>query len=274
MENKETKLPSTRVEQLFYSLKFYFGNVSFASYMTFIFAIPLALYAFFFCYQWIAMLNTPDVTKESIMIFGSLYLLPVIPLTGLLGIGLSGAYKMMIRITSDQPCNASNYFSGIKENWWQFLIYFLILGLGSYFVIFNFFFFSPKENNLLFVIIRFLSLIVFCFLLNIVTCASVEQVKYNMKVRDILRNAFILSFKKTLPTFGLIILTIAPLSLVFFFSRVVKVIILAALFLFYFGLSSLIIVLRYQYIFDEIIHKENRPEEYHRGLSSFGGHKE
>lgn len=273
MENKEEKLPSTRVEQLFYSLKFYFGNVSFASYMTFIFAIPLALYAFFFCYQWIAILNTPDVTKENIMIFGSLYLLPVIPLTGLLGIGLSGAYKMMIRITSDQPCNASNYFSGIRENWWQFLIYFLILGLGSYFVIFNFFFFSPKENNLLFIIIRFLSLMVFCFLLNIVTCASVEQVKYNMKVRDVLRNAFILSFKKTLPTFGLIILTIAPLSLVFFFSRVVKVIILAVLFLFYFGLSSLIIVLRYQYIFDEIIHKENRPEEYHRGLSSFGGHK-
>ena len=115
--DKEVKLPRTRIEQIFYCLKFYFGNISFVSYMTFLFVIPLTIYAFFFSYQWIALLNTPNVNQVDIMIFGALYLLPIIPLTGLLGIGLAGAYTVMIRITSDQVCNSSNYFLGIKENW-------------------------------------------------------------------------------------------------------------------------------------------------------------
>ncbi len=271
--DKEVKLPRTRIEQIFYCLKFYFGNISFVSYMTFLFVIPLTIYVFFFSYQWIALLNTQNVNQVNIMMFGALYLLPIIPLTGLLGIGLAGAYTVMIRITSDQVSNSSNYFSGIKENWWQFLVLFLILGTSSYFVIFNFLFYNLSSYNLIFIIIRFLSLIVFCFLLNIITCACVQQVKYNMKFSKVIINSFILSFKKTLPTFFIIILTIAPLSLIFFFSRVVKVIILAILFLLYFGLSSLIIVLRYQYVFDEVIHKENNPNEYHRGLESFRRNK-
>ena len=52
--DKEVKLPRTRIEQIFYCLKFYFGNISFVSYMTFLFVIPLTIYVFFFSYQWIA----------------------------------------------------------------------------------------------------------------------------------------------------------------------------------------------------------------------------
>ena len=104
-------------------------------------------------------------------------------------------------------------------------------------------------------------------MLLVITCASAEQVKYQMKIKDILKNAFILSFKRPISTLIIVLLTILPIFSLLFFSRVVKVVILAILFLFYFGLATLVIVEWYQYIFDEVIHKEHQPDEYHRGLS-------
>lgn len=267
MADREDKLPRTRTEQIGYVIKYFFNNVSFCSYMTFLFALPLIIYIFFFAYQWTALINNEETTKEALMLFGGVYGLFIAPLTGILGIGLSGSYTMMMKMTSDQPCATRNYWSGIKENGLKFLLFYTILGFLAYLVIFNFFFFYQKEIGFIYVFMKFFSLVIFAFMLLVITCASAEQVKYNMKLKDVLKNAVILSFKKPLSTLVIVLSTIAPIFLLLFFSRIVKVVILAILFLGYFGLSSLLIVERYQYIFDEVIHKENQPEEYHRGLS-------
>ena len=267
MANGEGRLPSTRKEQIGYILKYYFGNVSFMSYMTFLFAVPFLIFLFFFAYQWTALLNNEEATKASLMLFGGVYGLGIAPLTGVIGVGLSGSYTMMMRMTSDQPCNTKNYWIGIKENGLKFFLYYAILGFLAYIVIFNFFFFYQENIGFLYVFMKFFSLVIFAFMLLVITCASAQQVKYQMKIKDILKNAFILSFKRPISTLIIVFLTILPIFSLLFFSRVVKVVILAILFLFYFGLATLIIVEWYQYIFDEVIHKEHQPDEYHRGLS-------
>lgn len=272
-EAKEVKLPSTRREQIFYSLRYYFSNISFASYITFFFAIPLIIYVFFFCYQWVALLHDENATEMALMLFGSVYGLPIIPFTGLIGVGLSGAFTMMMRMTSDQPMNNQSYVGGIKENGLRFFALYALLGFLAYIAIFNFFFFEQKETQFIFVLMRFFSIVLFLFGLIMITCASALQVKYKMSFKDVLKTAVVLSFKKMIISLLVILLTIAPLSLLFFFSRVVKVVILAVLFLFYFGIASLVLVEWYQYIFDEAIHRENKIEEYHRGLSSYRGNE-
>lgn len=273
MRREEGNLPSTRREQFFYCFRYFFGEISFASYMTFVFAIPLIVYSFFFAYQWTALLQLDSTTNEALMVFGSLYLLPVIPLTGLLGIGLSGAYTSSMRLSSNQVCSTKHYFYGIKDNCLSFFIYYSILGVFSYLGIFNWFFYSFGSSTFLIYFMRIFTIILFVFSLLTTTCASCMQVKYNMKKWEVLKNSFILMFKKFPLTFLIVVLSIAPLSLLFFFSNEVKIIVMAVFFLFYFGTVTLIITLRYQYVFDEVIHKESRPEEYHRGLASFQGDK-
>lgn len=49
MANGEGRLPSTRKEQIGYILKYYFGNVSFMSYMTFLFCCAIFDLSLLFC---------------------------------------------------------------------------------------------------------------------------------------------------------------------------------------------------------------------------------
>ncbi len=270
-EPKERSLPSTRKEQFLYLHRYYFNILSFLSYFTFLYFLPFIGYFIFFQYQ-IAYL-TKEGDTSALLSFITYYSSIFIPLVMLPIIGLSGSFYVTNRMTLDLPTSVKDYFHGIKENIIRSLLPAFLLSLSFYLLYLDLaysIYYTDMIKGLR-ILLNIVAILQFIFCSNFSFLFMTQNVRYNLKMKDLIKNSFLLSFSKFYLSSFILLLAYLPLIIylfliVFTMNHVVIVIGFVLLFLLYFSYFTLLLQEYHQYLYDEIIHKTNITNEYRRGL--------
>ncbi len=267
--NKEAKLPSNRIDQFGYIMRFYWRQVALVSLLTLLFAIPFVawmivsnmannvLYNSYLSADDETKLQLAEQIRSQIFVSG----LISVPLVGLSFVGLSGAAQVMKKYIWREIVDLStDFWGGIKKHWLGSLIIGCIYALFLTSVISsNLFSESIAWTIVGAVIVVFATIWAFyCFFLNVF---------YVQKLHGLLFNALILTILR-FPQ-NLIIFLFSCLTLTLFF---LPTILATALFVLIngmigFGYSLLLATLNAQSSFDKYINKQSYPEYYKKGLA-------
>lgn len=268
------KLPATRAKQFFNAYKTSIGKLTNVNLLTALFALPLIIWDFLASAYVNDFMNNLDVkTQFSYLLKMSLLQYATeIPLIMLMFVGLAGAYYVIRKICWKAPVRLIKDFNaGIKNGYKQFLPLGAIAGVTNfainYFVNFNLLTISDKTE-----FVNIAALVGIALLALIGTVALVFAIEqsslYNLTFGKLLKNSFILTFKRLFSGTGVTLLSLLPI-LVFKFMPWIFVQITGACVTAVFSISFAITMQTVfcHGVFDVFINKQQYPDFVGLGLS-------
>ena len=266
--------PRNRFEAFFKLLKSYFLSWIMLSLLTLLFSLPVIL-LFFAKSAYIAdkSNNIPEeqllsLRMSSELVFGSI----AIPLWLLLFVGLQGVLGIIRKMVFREGyLFFPDFIESIKKGYKNALL------LGVMFSIFSFI--ANLDINFLgldiwpatwlkygiFVIV----IIIFVFSILISLIGLSLNCIYDLSFKDLLKNAFLLSFGKLFKNLFFLLATIWPIVLIIISPNLLVLIIASAfLGLLFYAIILTIWFLYMTSIFDTFINKEHCPSIYRKGLRS------
>lgn len=268
------KLPKTRAQQFFYAYRTSIGKLTNINLLTALFALPLIIWDFLasayvsdFMKGLDAQTQFSYLLKMSLLQYGT-----EIPLIMLLFVGLSGAYYVIRKICWKAPVRLIKDFNcGIKNGYKQFLPLGLIAGAVNFAVnyLLDFNLLTISDDTEFVYIMAIVGVAVFVLIFITAWVFAMEQSSlYDMTFGELIKNSFILTFKRLFGGIGVTLLSLLPI-LAFKFMPWVFVQIIGACITAVFSISFAI-TMQTVYchgVFDVFINKQQYPDFVGLGLS-------
>ena len=270
MKNKTTPdlLPFTRKKQLWFLIKDNPSLLFFVNFTAALFFIPLG-----FCATWLlisisSILRTEGATSLSCF-YSILYPgLCFIPATAIAGIGMCGLYGVINDLVLRDISKYVNFWSYIKKNWVQFVIYHFLIGLFLSFIIINFgVYFFLDLTPLFKLVLLILSIALFVIFFFIKPFVLFQATLFNNNLPQIIKNSIGFSFKRFLYNLLCFLAGISMYVLVFFlpgeFLRIIPIVTIATVWLMFTTLLNYIVCID---TLETKLPREQTTEFYHKGL--------
>jgi len=268
-------LPKNRAKQFFYAYKTSFGKITNLNMLAALFALPLLVWDLLASAYVADFMKGLDVKtqfsyllKMSLLQYGT-----EIPLIMLAFVGLAGAYYVIRKICWKAPVRLIKDFNaGIKASYKQFLPLGLITGIANfivnYLIQFNLLTIS-NENEFVYVAaivgVILAAVIGFAALVFAMTQSSL----YNLSFGKLIKNSFILTFKRLFSGIGVMLLSVLPIAVFRFMPWVFVQIIGGCLtMVFSIGFAITMQTVFCLGVFDVFINKQSYPDFVGLGLSS------
>ena len=209
-------LPATRTKQFFFVFKNYFGKIFRVNLLAGLFVIPYLVWDFILTgYVARFMRGLPAEEQFSHLLRLSLLQYGTeIPMIMLAFLGLAGGFYIIRRLFWGAPVMILKDFGkGIRQSWKQYLALGFITGLfnfgASYFINFNLLTVS-KEVEFIHVLAIFgiVLLTLICFVALVFALA--QSSLYGMTFFGLVKNSFILTFKRLFRGLGIFLLSVLP----------------------------------------------------------------
>lgn len=261
------RLPLSRKEQIWYLLTNEVGLLFLTNVTTFLFVIPLILVFFFGVTTFHSYnLNASSTNTDFFNIF-LMYGLLSIPATFVLCIGKLGLNGVIKQLVFESTSKYSRYFISIKDNFKSYYPYYLLLSLLVGLLVINFGYHLYIEGDTAFKTIL-LGINILLVLTTLIASPfyHFEAITFNNYFLLYLRNSIYMFYKAFPLSLINLLLTIAPIVLIFFIPISVFYIPLGMLATFYISLSCLIHFIICLYSYEKIIPSNQIAEIYHKGL--------
>ena len=270
MNNKhETDLlPFTRKKQFWFLIKDNPSLLFFVNFTTALFFAPLGVIATWLIISVSLVLKSEgasNVTCFYAFFYPGLCFTPAIMLAG---VGMSGLYGVINDLVLRDVSRYSNFWSYIKKNWLQFLLYHFIIGLFFSLTIINvgvylFLDISPIFKLVL-LVISILMLAIFLFIKPYVLF---QITLFDNNLNRIIRNAIGFSFNRFLLNLLCFVSGIIMYVLVFFlpgeFLMIAPIIIISTFWLMFTTLLNYIVCID---TLEKTLPQEQTKDFYHKGL--------
>ncbi len=268
------KLPKTRAQQFFNAYKTSIGKLTNINLLTALFALPLIIWDFLASAYVSDFMKGLDVEtqfsyllKMSLLQYGT-----EIPLIMLLFVGLSGAYYVIRKICWKAPIRLiKDYNSGIKNCCKQFLCLGALVGVVNFVVnyLINFNLLTISDKTEFVYAMAIVGVVLFALICLVALVFALEQSSlYNMTFGKLIKNSFILTFKRLFAAAGVTLLSLLPI-LLFRFMPWLFVQIIGACVTVVFSISFAITMQTVfcHGVFDVFINKHQYPDFVGLGLS-------
>lgn len=268
------KLPKTRAQQFFSAYKTSIGKLTNVNLLTALFVLPLIVWDFLSAAYVNDFMKGLDVQtqfsyllKMSLLQYGT-----EIPLIMLMFVGLSGAYYVIRKICWKAPVRLIKDFNlGIKNCYKQFLPLGVIAGVGNlainYLINLNLLTISNQTEFINIMAIVGAALLAIICIVALVF-AMEQSSLYNLTFGKLLKNSFILTFKRLFSGIGVTILSLLPI-LLFKFMPWIFVQLIGSFITLVFGISFAITMQTVfcHGVFDVFINRQQYPDFVGLGLS-------
>lgn len=274
MKKPQHTKPFDRKEVFILAFKQHYGTILAVSLAMLIFALP-TIFAIGWSYIELYLLgNVTSANAVQMYEIQTRMYLWLIPAFVILSVGISGAFYVIRRLVWDESVLFfRDFFRGIKNNFWQTMIVsvLFVLFLGGLNYAMNVLVLNANLGSvywMLFVVQIFLAVTALMLLLFQYAIIAV----YKDNLWNIIKNSFALVWTSYLRSLAMLVLSFAPVLLMFLFSNVyvVYIVILILLSLVGFGYGILTFTLHTHYIFDKRINKNYFPQIYKKGLYNEG----
>lgn len=260
---REIPRPKTRFSQLFYIIKSNLFLVTMVSFINVIFILPLLGFCITLIFSLVDVYASGN--PADIFSFGLTNCALLIPCFMIASIGVCGSYSLFKKIAFGEIFHFSDFFKGIKNNWYHFLIIGFVKGVSISLLVFSWLFYGYYSTQNL-ILVRILATTQYLILGPILIFDAGQVVTYNIKFIPKIRNSVILTIYGFLLNVLIFILRAIPLFLLLIAQT--KLLLLISFILIFFGgaFYSLIGVLRSFALFDKLLHKNELSDYYRRGL--------
>lgn len=265
--NNDPKMPKNRKKQFKKLIIDNWWNLIIISLLTFALFIPSIITLFSFFYNITILDNTLDTYLSSIKSLALSYDIIMCVFIILGGIGISGAIYVIRKMVYSEVYHLSDFFVGIKKLYKRFILIFFIYGFSFHMLLFSNIYYQMFDM-FLYNIIKSISIIQFVFFNIYVKYLITLEVRYDLNIRDLFKNAFVLSFKTL---FSNLLFFFISFSLIFFLLMLdgkYQIVLLLIMMFTYLGLIILINMIHSASVFDKYINKDKFPSLYRKGLDS------
>ena len=267
------QLPKNRVQLFFSMLRIRFTGIIGMSLMYTLFCLPAIIWTLINL-SMISLVFQGDASvlqegmsgTSSAMGYLNMYLLIMIPLQGLCGVGATGQVYVLRNWARDQHSFVmSDFKDSLKTNWKQGLVIGLLNGLSLYVVYVAYFFYGGMSGqNVLFIVPQMFVLVAGAvwWMMNMVIFPM--MVTYEMKLRHLIRNALImvvgrLPFSVLFWVGSLVI----PVLISLFIAPQIMILVYAVI---GFGLTGFVYASYANSCFDKFLNPQIQGAEVNRGL--------
>lgn len=263
------KLPKTRKEQFFKNIKENYGILILLSFITFLFIIPALFTLYMMSYQInINIEKNPNDINNIILSINFYTSLIMIACLIILGIAMSGLSFVIRKMVYGEIFHFQDFFEGIKKNYQRFIFIFFLYGISLAILIIDVTYYSYIAPFKIFINYLFISLGIIQFIIMsiMVNFMMMQEVRYNLSKKDLVKNSFILTMKLFFKNSLIFILNIIPWIIIIIVPGIYQLIILSILLFTYFGFN---ILLNEEYttsIFDKYININQYESIYKKGL--------
>ncbi len=267
------QLPKNRVQLFFSMLRIRFTGIIGMSLLYTLFCLPAIVWTLInLSAITLSLQNDSGVVQEGLSALNAamgylhMYLLVIIPLLGLCGVGATGQMYVLRNWARDQHSFVmSDFKDSIKGNWKQGLVIGLLNGLSLYIVYVAYVFYGGMSAQNLFFVVPQMFVVVagaVWWMMNMVIFPM--MVTYQMKLRHLIRNALIMAVGR-LP-FSLLFWVgslIIPVAVSLLIAPEITILIYAVI---GFGLTGFIYASYANSCFDKFLNPRIQGAEVNRGL--------
>lgn len=260
---KETLRPSSRLTQFFYIIKSNLFLVTIVSFISVLFVLPLIGFGLVFFFNLFDLYQKGDAA--TIFSFGLTNSFLLIPFFMLATIGVCGSHSLFKRMVFAEVYRFSDFWYGIKENWWHFLIIGFVKGLSISLLVFGWLFYGYYTTNSL-ILVRVLITVQYFLIGMVLMFVATQTVTYNIKIWPKIKNAILLMIARFFGNLLIFTLRAIPLFLLLIFQTQILLILLFVLVFVGGAIYSLLTVERCFKVFDDLMHKDELQQYYRKGL--------
>lgn len=269
----KNELPHTRRQVFFDLLKHQKRQMVSFSMLLFVFFLPLVVDVLIFNQYVIgASLTIDSIQLASSTVFSLIIYMMIISIPCMMVgfVGLGGMFHVLKNIVwQEGVITGPDFFSGIKKNWKQSLIFGLIFGLSLFLLIAGSLFLLRTQISADLPWVHSIGIglcvVQFIIISIVIMYAMNYSVYYSNSSREVLKNSFIFFTAKFFKNILLFILTIGILVVLMFIDFIAQIVVFGLFALF----SSFMFVswtLLTHEAFDQYINKDNYPDFYEKGL--------
>ena len=232
MKDKKTTdlLPFTRKKQLWFLIKDNPSLLFFVNFTAAMFFIPLGFSATWLLIS-ISVILTQEGIDSLICFYSILYPgLCLIPSITIAGIGMCGLYGVINDLVLRDISKYSHFWSSIKKNWFQFVIYHFVIGLFVALTVINFGVYYFVDLAPLFKLgLLIISIVLLVFFFFIKPFVLFQATLFSNNLPQIIKNSIGFSLRRFLYNLLCFVLGTVMYVLIFFlpgdFLRIVPVVI-------------------------------------------------
>ena len=260
---KEIQRPSSRLTQFFYVIKSNLFIVTMVSFISVLFVLPLIAFGLVFFFNLFELYQKGDAA--AIFSFGLTNSFLIIPFVMLAAIGVCGSHSLFKKMVFSEVYRLSDFWYGIKENWWHFLIIGFIKGLTISLLIFGWLFYGYYTTSNV-ILVRVLVTIQYVLIGMVLMFAATQTVTYNIKMWPKIKNSILLMISRFFGNLLIFAIRAIPLFLLLIFQTQILLILLFVLVFVGGSIYSLLTVERCFKVFDDLMHKDELKQYYRKGL--------
>lgn len=260
---KEIQRPSSRLTQFFYLIKSNLFIVTMLSLLSVIFVLPTIGFLLIFFFNLFNLYKQGD--NAVIFSFGLTNCWLIIPFIMIAAIGVCGSHSLFKKMVFGEVYRFSDFWYGIKENWWHFLIIGFLKGLTISLLMFGWLFYGYYTTSNI-IMVRVLVTVQYFLIGMVLMYAGAQTVTYNIKVWPKIKNSILLMVSRFFGNLIIYTLRAIPLFLLLIFQTQILLILLFALVFVGGAIYSLITIERCFKVFDDLMHKDELQQYYRKGL--------
>jgi hypothetical protein len=264
-DNEE--LPETRKQQFWLILKDNWLLLFYVSLTYFVFTVPLFYFqvSTYMVYSE-ALQDSASTASQlfSIVINGALLAWPCFLV---LALGSAGINNVVKSLALGQPAWYKDFWRGIKENWWKFLLVYFFFGFFVFLLFLNYASYYYLDINVGFKLAGLIisSMLLFFFLL-IKPYLIFQILLFSSGFNALVKNSFLLAMTKFYRNIGCLIASNGLYILLFFFTTTVRIFTIVLIIMFGGAFSALLNFINCLSILESNFSKDEIPAIYHKGL--------
>lgn len=267
---QEKDLPLTRKSQIIYILKNNYGYLFVYELISFLFVLPAILFLIIMLSQRNAeLINTAEENKFTFLLsYNFTTFLIMIPLIGLSGVGFVSMLSFIRNLAVEKGGRGyRDFFKGMKDNFIIGFIGFSIIALMQFVMVMTITYYGNSKLSFYLVsLLIAMSIIAFIISIIYVFYLITFYMNYKLKIKDLLKNSAVFTFKKFFSSLGIAVLALLPWGLIFFSYGPYTIWLIVMLMFIGLCYSSLIVNAFSLYVFDKNINITFFPDSYKRGL--------
>ena len=271
---EEQPLPATRAKAFFYYGREYFGRLVLSSLTGSLFFLPALIWLYVMHYAEAKTISAPDATApdyaEVLLALQKRFALTtygvLIPLLALFFVGLAGCFSLAKRISMGESAGFSEFWRGIRQNGWRYFLFGAVSGSVCLVVRMNLLAYRGRPGFLSGLLVFCAALLFIVTVLILLYCMT-QTVIYRVGVKQLLKNAVLLSFGRFFRNVGTLLPPALPVIAVLFIPSPFQLIGLAILAIFYPGFGALYAINCGLSVYDTTINPMLGEEYVGRGLA-------
>lgn len=181
----------------------------------------------------------------------------VLPLFGIVGVGLSGAFYTLRRLAWGEGISVgANFKEGIAVNWKNFLLASLLVSMSFFTMSFCFFGLDYfKINQIIKSLLQIIGVIQFVFVIMVYMYFCTQCVTYKLNFFELVKNSILFALALSPQNLFFIALAGLPILFLIIFQTVTPIVVICWAILVFFGISNMLLVwtIYNHYVYDKFI---------------------